>query len=289
MRVIEKIKETGRSLKDSGIDEAMREAGVLIRHVTGIDAVRIYRDNPLLNRKEVETIDEVLNRRLRHEPLQYITGYVDFLGLKIHVGEGVLIPRPETEFMVEEVIKRFAVHDSQFTILDLCTGSGCLALALAKEFPDSKVYGVDISEVAIRYASRNAELNCINNVIFLEGNLFEPIKKRFTVYGSRFMADLIISNPPYIRSSDIKGLQPEIKDWEPIIALDGGEDGLDFYRRIIPMACHYLKDDGMLVMEICPDGMKQIVDMLKESGYRGIDVIKDYADMERIVMARWKN
>jgi release factor glutamine methyltransferase len=279
MRVIEKIRESSRFFEQAGIEEPMREAEMLIRHAFDIDSLKIYRDNPLIGKQEEDTLEEMLRRRAGHEPLQYITGYVDFLGLRIVVGRGVLIPRPETEIMAEEAIKRITHHASRITVLDLCTGSGCIALSLAKEFPAAYVYGSDISEVVIGYAKKSALINRINNVRFITGDLFKPFSKRRPF-------DIIISNPPYIRTDDIKDLQPEIKEWEPLMAIDGGEDGLRYYRRIIPDACHYLKDRGLLIMEICPDGANSIVEMLKESGYSHLKVLRDYAGMERIVMAR---
>lgn len=287
-KVIEKLRMSKELFDRSGIDEPMKEAEVLIRHAIGMDTVRIYRDNPLLDKEQDKILNETLRRRAMHEPLQYITGYVDFLAIRIMVGEGVLIPRPETEVMAEQAIKTVKSQKSEvrnhssLRILDLCTGSGCLALALAKEFPDTYVYGSDISRIAIGYAEKNALMNNIRNVRFLAGDLFTPFKHEM-------MFDLIISNPPYIRTEDIKGLQPEIRLWEPLRAIDGGEDGLDYYRRIIPEAPYYLKDNGMLIMEICPDGLKPIMDMLKKSGYRETEVFKDYAGMERIVMAQWKS
>ena len=204
-----------------------------------------------------------MRRRVTREPIQYILGSIDFLGLTIKVGHGVLIPRPETELLAEEAI-RFSRKDTNppfppfskggqggiteseqsptlLRFLDLCTGSGCLALALARAFPDALVYGTDSEEAAISYAEENARTNGIENVLFLKGSLFEPIEKHFAVPGERPVFDIIVSNPPYIRRDDLKKLQPEVKDWEPIPALDGGEDGLDFYREIISGAGTYLR------------------------------------------------
>jgi len=280
-RVIDKIRESVRLLKDAGIEDPFKEAEKLIAHTLSLESIHIYRDNPLVDREYEESIDSLLMRRAKHEPLQYITGYVDFLELRILVGRGVLIPRPETEIMVEEVIKRIDHNASRITVLDLCTGSGCIALSIARRFPDARVFGSDISPAATGYARRNAMINGINNATFITGDLLQPFKKKRSF-------DIIISNPPYIKTGDIEGLQPEIKDWEPLIAIDGGEDGLHFYRRIIPEACHYLKDGGMLVTEICPDGLDRIVKMLEGSGYIHLEVLKDYAGMERIVMAQWR-
>ena len=209
-----------------------------------------------MSEAESRQIDALASRRTRREPLQYIIGHVEFHGLKIKVGQGVLIPRPETELLAEEVIKAvqrsaFSVQrkskdselqtsNSELRILDLCTGSGCLALAIAKHFPDAEVYGTDISKDAIKYAKENAELNGIRNVTFLKGSLFEPLSQLLTHNSSLLTFNVIVSNPPYIRSGDILNLQPEINKWEPRNALDGGEDGLSYYRTILSEAPKYL-------------------------------------------------
>ena len=186
MTAIDKLKEVTAFLKSQGIDDAHKESEIIVTHCLGIDKAALYRDNPVLSEKNLKDIDAVLQRRARREPLQYIIGFVEFCGLKIKVGQGVLIPRPETELLAEEVIKAvqrsaFSVQrkskDSELRILDLCTGSGCLALAIAKHFPDAEVYGTDISKDAIRYANENAVLNDIRNVTFLKGSLFEPLSQ----------------------------------------------------------------------------------------------------------------
>src|SRR4030043_846435 len=229
MRALDKLREATEFLKQYGIEDADREAEIIVSHCIGINRTVLYRDNPVINKGQLEEIDEFLRKRAKREPLQYILWYVDFYGLKIKVGKGVLIPRPETELLAEEAIKAVKREAlSVMRILDLCTGSGCLALALAREFPDAKVYGTDTSKNAIRYAKENAELNCINNVTFLEGNLFDPIAELIARHPLPVTFDLIVSNPPYIRRNDIKKLQLEIKDWEPVEALNGGEDGLDY-------------------------------------------------------------
>jgi release factor glutamine methyltransferase len=308
MRALDRLREATEFLKRYGIEDAGREAEIIISHCLGTDRAVLYRDNPEIPEEESKRIDELLKRRSKREPLQYILGYVDFHGLKIKVGKGVLIPRPETELLAEEAIKavkREALsvmrkekntepplnsslvtrHSSQI-ILDLCTGSGCLALALAREFPDAKVYGTDTSENAIRYAKENAELNCINNVTFLEGNLFDPIEELVTRHPSPVTFDLIVSNPPYIRRDDMKNLQLEIKDWEPVEALDGGENGLDYYRAIIPEAKGYLKEGGYLILEIGAGQSREVRRIAEEAGFINISLIKDYAGIERIFVAR---
>ena len=296
LKTLDKLKEAVYFLKKCSIDNAEKEAETILTHCLGIDRVTLYRDNTVVSEKQEEQIYEFLARRSKREPLYYILGYVEFYGLKIKVGQGVLIPRPETELLVEEAIKTVTSYklqvtskdrDSSLNILDLCTGSGCLALALAKEFPDAHVYGTDISEIAIIYAKENAELNGITNVTFLKGNIFDPIKKLFTVHGSPFTFDLIISNPPYVIRDEIKKLQPEIKDWEPVDALNGGEDGLDYYRMIIPEAKDYLKKKGFLMFELGIGQAGAVRKMVEDANFTKIALIEDYAGIERILRAQW--
>jgi len=289
MNALSKLGNAREFLKKSGIEDAIREAEMIISRLLGIDRVTLYRDNPQIPEKCISKIDELLRRRAKREPLQYILGYTEFCGLKIKVGKGVLIPRPETELLVEEAIKTVTSYKlqvaskdnhSSLNILDLCTGSGCIALALAREFPDAQVYGTDISEIAIRYAKENAKLNKIKNVAFIKGSLFKPVKKSLNTF------DLIVSNPPYIKRNDIKNLQIEIKDWEPVKALDGGEDGLDYYRAIIPEAKNYLKECGCLMFELGVSQANGIRKMAEDAGFVNISLIKDYAGINRILIAK---
>lgn len=286
MRAFETLQSARELLKMSGLNDADREAELIVSHCLGIDRLHLYKEDPDIPEKILLQIYEYLRRRTAREPLQYILGYTEFHGLKIKVGPGVLIPRPETELLVEEAIK--TVHTSHFTslrILDLCTGSGCIALALAIEFPDAKVYGTDTSEVAIRYAEENARINDINNVEFLRGSLFEPFGKLTAPGQSSFKAGLIISNPPYIKRDEIGNLQPEITDWEPGEALDGGEDGLNYYKMLIPEARNYLKENGYLVLEIGIGQSDEVKWMAEEAGFQDIIVIRDYSGIERILIA----
>jgi release factor glutamine methyltransferase len=306
MKALDKLHNTSKTLELSAIESPEKEAEIILRSVLDISLVSVYRDNPELTPDQVHSIEQVVVRRINREPLQYILGNVDFMGLKLHVGPGVLIPRPETELMAEYAIKKVGGNGrSPLHILDLCTGSGCLALAFAKQFPDAQVYGTDISEIALEYARQNAGLNNISNVSFVRGNFFEPFKnppespfsKGGLIYPplakrgeGRFSKsnffDLIISNPPYIRTDDIKDLQPEIRDWEPLSALDGGADGLDCYRAIIPAAWNFLNENGMLVLELGIDCARSVKEMLKDAGYSGIELRKDLAGIERIAAGK---
>ncbi len=287
MKAIDILREVSGRLAPCGIADAEREAGLFVSRGLDIDPVHLYRDNPELGEGQAITVREMVDRRSRREPFQYILGCIDFSGLTISVGHGVLIPRPETELMAEYAVKTFrqrATGNWQLAMmLDLCTGSGCLALALAKEFPDSQVYGTDISETALNYSEKNADINEIKNAIFLKGHLFEPLNTE--IPEQRF--DLIISNPPYIKTGDINGLQPEIRDWEPLRALDGGEDGLDFYREIIPAARRFLKDSGILMLELGADSAEAVAGMFRHAGYIGIEVFRDYAGIKRVIQAVW--
>jgi release factor glutamine methyltransferase len=301
MKAIEKIRNVSEVLSRHGIEFAEKESQLLVKHSLVVDLVDIYRDNPEISDERGMEIDEMVARRVRHEPLHYIMGHIDFLGVRILLGRDVLIPRPETEMMVEYAVKvissqlpvvskklgssitddRLPTTDYQrINILDLCTGSGCIALALAREFTVAQVYGIDISEAATGYARKNAAENDIGNAIFLCGGIFDAIK------GDQLF-DVIIANPPYIPSSDIESLEPEIKQWEPRTALDGGSDGLDAYRSIIPRAGNFLKNNGILILELGMDLARPVSGMAETAGFSGIEITKDLAGIERIFRAEW--
>ena len=294
MRLLDIIKSSADQLGEAGVPDALADAQLLVLHATGIERLHAYIDNPETERSLRSKINRLVKRRAAGEPLQYIIGHVDFLGLEIRVGKGVLIPRPETELLVEEAIKTVKrnelrvmgkeKHSSRIThyasrsFLDLCTGSGCIALALAKEFPSAGIYATDISAKALAYAKQNAEHNHIENVAFLKGSLFAPLKKKMTF-------DLITANPPYIMTSDIAGLQREVRDWEPVRALSGGEDGLDFYRKILSKASGYLKEDGCIIFELGFGQAEAVADIAKRSGFKQISVTKDFAEIDRVLKA----
>ncbi len=307
MNALEQLRFARELLKSSGIEDADREAELIISHCLGISRAILYKDNPDITEEILLKMNEILKRKAKREPLQYILGYTEFYGLKIKLGPGVLIPRPETELLVEEAVKLLKIQEippltpplnkggirggELLGILDLCTGSGCIALALAKEFPDAEVYGTDTSEIAINYAKENAGINKINNITFLRGDLFNPIERHLKSHpekssGSNLKFDLIISNPPYIKKNDIKDLQPEIKYWEPLEALDGGEDGLDYYRMIIKQARNYLKEHGFLMFEIGISQAEAVKKIAVDAGFVDISLMKDYAGIERIFFAK---
>jgi release factor glutamine methyltransferase len=280
MRAMDKLKRITSDLKKSRIENPQKEAELIMVHVAGIEREVLFRDDPKLSMEGSARIDECLKRRLLGEPLQYIFGHVEFYGLKIQVGRGVLIPRPETELLVDNAIKAGAWdfgsgHKDNINVLDLCTGSGCMALAIAKNIPDAEVYATDISGTALEYALENARLHGIDNVTFLLGDLFDPVR------GKKF--HVIVSNPPYIKSADIPGLQGEIRDWEPVEALDAGKDGLDFYRRIINDLGRYLLRDGQCFLEIGFDQRDEVESLAKQSNLKAI-FKKDFSGHYRIAI-----
>ena len=290
IKALDGLREVSAILGEYGIEDSHKEAEIIFTRCIEMGKLALYRDNPALSPSQREEIRSILERRGKREPLQYIIGHVDFYGLKIHVGPGVLIPRPETELMAEEAIKavtRYTLHvtsedanSSRVThyasrILDLCTGSGCLAVALAKEFPAAEVFGTDISEKALEYAMMNASINGIQNVTFLKGDLYEPVK------GGTF--DIIVSNPPYIGKEEIRTLEPEIREWEPLEALDGGEDGLQFYREILSCAPEYLVQGGSLIMELGQGEADDVLKIAENSGLGCAALVKDYSGIDRIL------
>ena len=288
MTALDKLKEVSAFLKPQGIEDAAKEAEILITETLRISKSKLYAGSFEISEAESKQIDSLASRRARREPLQYILGFVEFHGLKIKVGKGVLIPRPETELLAEEVIRavesyKLKVNSEKLKVLDLCTGSGCLALAIAKHFPDAEVYGTDISKEAIRYANENAELNIIRNVTFLKGSLFEPLSQLLTHNSSLLTFNMIVSNPPYIRSGDMPKLQPEINKWEPGNALDGGGDGLSYYRTILSDVRGYLMTSGVIFLEIGEGQAEEVSVVAMQNGFCNISVIKDYAGIERIV------
>ena len=298
------IKDITEFLKRCDISDAAKEAELILMRILGIDKVRLYRDSPKLSRWKIRKIDKILARRAKREPLHYILGDVEFHGIKIKVGSGALIPRPETELLVDEAIRIVESYkfppqagspeakkiindgntqsaepknpDSKIKILDLCTGSGCVALATAKKIPNSYVFGTDISAKAVRYAKKNSSINKIKNAKFFCGELFGPVAE-FSPF------DVIIANPPYIRTSDIQNLQPEIKDWEPANALDGGEDGLKFYREILSNVKKYLSKNGSVLLEIGYGQSSDVCKIVKENGFKNISVVKDFSEIDRVI------
>lgn len=259
-------------LKKAGIAEAALDARLLLEHVCHTDRndLLVHGDKEIAEEQQ-ENYVNCIRRRAAHEPLQYITGEQEFMGLTFEVNPQVLIPRQDTETLVEETMR--ILHDGM-NILDMCTGSGCILLSLMKYSNNCSGIGADISEEALKVARRNAERLQIEDVCFMQSNLFDKIEERF---------DIIISNPPYIKSGVIPELMEEVRDYEPIGALDGALDGLFFYDVIIKEAPQYLNRGGYLLFEIGCDQAEEVSVRMENAGFKAVSVVKDLAGLDRVV------
>lgn len=259
-------------LKKAGIAEAALDARLLLEHVCHTDRndLLVHGDKEIAEEQQ-ENYVNCIRRRTAHEPLQYITGEQEFMGLTFEVNPQVLIPRQDTETLVEETMR--ILHDGM-NILDMCTGSGCILLSLMKYSNNCSGIGADISEEALKVARRNAERLQIEDVRFMQSNLFDKIEERF---------DVIISNPPYIKSGVIPELMEEVRDYEPIGALDGTENGLFFYDAIIKEAPQYLNRGGYLLFEIGCDQAEEVSVRMENAGFKAVSVVKDLAGLDRVV------
>jgi len=263
----------------------MNEADLLFTQALNCNRLSLYLNKDLkLSRDKSYLISSVLKRRIRGEPLEYILGKAEFMGFEFKVTRDVFIPRPETEILVEKAISQLSAVSCQLSdinILDLSTGSGCIAISLAKYLPHIKLTATDISHKVIEIAQYNARLNnVINQIKFIRGDLFDTYDLRLNTY------DLIVSNPPYIPNLEINNLQSEIK-YEPRIAIDGGVDGLDFYRRIIRDCQDYLKEGGFLIMEMGFGQSMRIKEIFSASEkFKIVEIVKDYNNIERVIVAK---
>ena len=279
----ELLKEAKKKLKEHQIDE--REARLLLSFVLGCSKEELIKFKEVQDRVAIE-YKMVIARRCSGIPYAYIVGHKEFMRLDFKVNENVLIPRDDTEVLTEKVIelakKIQKTALNEIRIMDMCTGSGCIAIALAKNLKNAKILAIDKSKEALEVAKKNARLNDVE-IEFIESDLFKKIEERFFDNEEKRF-DIIVSNPPYIESSVIPKLQREVKDNEPLMALDGGEDGLSFYRRISVEAKKYLKKNGILAYEIGYDQANSVIEILKENGYQKIEVEKDYSGNDRVVI-----
>lgn len=258
-------------LSKAGFEEAKSDILLLLDGLFGLSMTDILaHGEEELDDKEAATFESALEKRLQHIPVQQITGVQEFMGLQFFVNEHVLIPRQDTEILVEEVLKN--LHDG-FSVLDMCTGSGCIILSLLHYSNSCQGVAVDLSGEALQVAKENAN-RVQEQVTLIQSNLFENVSGKF---------DIIVSNPPYIRSDVIPTLMEEVREHEPMMALDGSEDGLYFYRRIIEDAGEHLNGGGMLFFEIGYDQGESVSKLFREAGYMDVSVVKDYAGLNRVV------
>lgn len=257
-------------LKDSGIESYEYDARELMSYCLSISKFDlIFKKNQELSNEDYTKYNTLIDLRSKRIPLQHITHHSDFYGLDLYVDKNVLIPRFETEVLCEEAIKE--ISNNPMTVLDLCTGSGCIAISIAKNCPNAKVYAIDISEKALEVAKNNALRNKVD-ITFIQNDLLNNININF---------DIIISNPPYINKSDMLNLQEEVKH-DPDLALYGGEDGMDLIRKII--FSNNIKNGTKLMLEIGHNQSEKL-EVLMNPHYKKIRIIKDYCDVNRFIIA----
>ncbi len=287
MTFAEAINYAAAKFSAAGIGTPRLDAEVLLRHVLNKDRAWMlahFRDR--LGEDLHCVFERAVERRARREPLQYITGKQEFWGLEFAVSPEVLIPRPETELIIEAVLNSMQDRGQAFTLVDLCTGSGCIAVVLAKELPQARIIATDKSAGALAVARENARShNVVNRILFYEGDLTAPLES-LDIDGQ---VDIIVSNPPYVQSGDYPVLQPEVRDYEPALALFAGPAGTEVQQRIINAAIRYLKSDGLLIVEMGVGQAETLANKLKENGqYRSFDILRDLAGIERVLAARKK-
>ncbi|MBQ1994370.1 MAG: peptide chain release factor N(5)-glutamine methyltransferase [Lachnospiraceae bacterium] len=265
--------DAAERLKEAEIADADIDAWYLLELVTGMSRASYFLEK--YNRpsdEEIRKYEELLEKRISHIPLQHITGRQEFMGLDFMVSEDVLCPRQDTETLVESVLE----YTSGRKVLDVCTGSGCIAVALMKLGNASCCDAVDLSEAALDIAKQNAEFNDVS-INFIKSDMFEKIDGKY---------DIIVSNPPYIRPDVIETLMPEVREHEPLMALDGGSDGLDFYRIIAAQSKEHLEENGILAVEIGYDQWEDVSELFRQNGFRDIVRIKDLSQNDRVVMCK---
>lgn len=266
-------------LVDAGITDAEYDSFALLEYITGMDRTAyILNGSKSVPEDIAERYDAVIDRRSSHIPLQHITGQAWFYGRGFNVNSDVLVPRQDTEVLVSEALKVINAKDS---VLDMCTGSGCIIITLALEKKLGRALGADISEAALKVASGNREKLGADDVTFVKSNIFSDIN-----VNDEELFDVIVSNPPYIATGEIETLTEEVRIHDPYIALDGLEDGLHFYREITQQSLNYIKSGGWLLYEIGCTQAHDVSDIMSEYGYSNIKVIKDLAGLDRVVMGQ---
>ena len=267
-------------LKAAGKEAYAFEAELLLEKAAGLNRTALFlRGEEVLSEEVLTVYEGYLSEREQGRPTQYILGEWEFMGLPFHVGEGVLIPRGDTEVLVETILEKQQSEPIK-SILDIGTGSGCIPVSLGHYGKFEKIMAVDISPKALGYAIKNAAENRVS-IDFYESDLFTNIPSEW-----KGRLDAIVSNPPYIPKKDIEELMTEVKDFEPMNALDGGEDGLDFYRAIVEQGREWLKDGGWLFFEIGYDQGEDLRNLLKEFGYTEVEIRQDLAGLDRVAMGR---
>lgn len=277
MKLKEVLEQAITKLKENHIEEAAMKARRLLAFTLNVskEYLIINNEQEILEEKIKEYNDNI-ERLIDGEPIQYITGKQEFMRIEFTVNKNVLIPQPDTEILVEKTIE-ILKENNEAKVLDLCTGSGAIAVSIAKYVPQAKIFASDISKEALKVAKTNDRES---KVSFIYSNLFENITEKF---------DVIVSNPPYIKTEEIKILSKEVQN-EPNLALDGGQDGLYFYRKIIKQAYEYLNENGYLCLEIGEDQKEEVIKLIEQSEkYKDIRTYKDLSENDRVVICKKKS
>ena len=275
MKILELYKNSSKELEQQGILTSKLDVKILLSYLLNIDSKElIMYFNQHIEQKFINTFNQLLKRRLNREPIANIVNKKSFWSYDFFVNENVLTPRNDSEILIEAVLSNYNNMQEGLKILDLGTGSGCLVLSLLKMYKNASGSAVDISEKALKVAKQNAENLKINNIKFLKNNWNDNIEDKF---------DIIISNPPYIPTKEIKELEPEVNKFNPLLALDGGEDGLNCYRYLAKSLDKNLKENTKIFLEIGKNQEKDIEKIFNENGYKLLKMYKDLAEINRIL------
>ena len=272
-------------LTDKGIDSPRLSAELLLSHVLGLKRIELYTQyNQAVGKQELDKLRGLVKRAGQHEPIAYLVGKTEFYSMELNVTPDCMIPRPETELLVQRAIEFLRTRNGIQYVCDLCSGSGCIAAAIAKNFPNARILATDICDAALSVAATNVEKYQLQDKItLLSGDLFDPIIPQLDV--CKF--DLIVCNPPYVSSGEYEKLDKNVKNYEPRLALFAGEDGMDIYRRIIEKVDSYLKPDAALILEIGYAQGPDVKELLEQTDVFGeIKIEKDLHNNDRIVTAK---
>jgi release factor glutamine methyltransferase len=279
------LNRTVKHFTEKGIDAPRLSAELLLSYVTGLKRIDLYTQfDTVVSKEQLEQMHKLVERASQDEPLAYIVGKTEFYSLELEITPDCMIPRPETELLVERAIEFLRTRSGKQLVCDLCTGSGCIAVAVAKNYLDAEIIATDISDAALKTAARNIERCQLQGRIkLLCGDLFEPIVPELDT--GKF--DLIVCNPPYVSAAEFEKLNKNVKDYEPRSALFAGDDGLDIFRRIIEKADNFLKPDAAIMLEVGYRQGRAVEELLEERGCFGqIAIEKDFDGNGRIVTGK---
>ncbi len=282
--VLDLIEWSTKYLSDKGFDDARLNVELLLCHVLNCQRIDLYlRYDMMLKPDELKAYRELFKRRLSHEPLQYILGKTDFMGLTFVVRPGVLIPRPETEVLVEIIINKYKQHpDDMIRFMDIGVGSGCIAVSIAKYIPKAIVEAIDVSDVALEVAKVNIQNHHLEDrVSLMNADIFGKLPKF-----QNYPFDVLVSNPPYISKDEFNDLQPEVKDFEPNIASTDFANGLTFFKAIADKGKDLLHYGGLVFLEIGYNQSLEVTKIFQDANYKNIEVYRDYSNLERVIKAQ---